>query len=73
MKYRVLFSLVMSFFLSLLMTLWVTYINLGTPAQFMEHWARAFLLAWPAAGFISFFAAPLAKRITSYFLSCKLR
>ncbi|MBN4082276.1 DUF2798 domain-containing protein [Mariprofundus ferrooxydans] len=69
MKHSILFSFVMSFFLSALMTLWVTYINLGIPAQFIEYWVKAFLLAWPVAALIAFVMAPLAKSITNYLLS----
>ncbi|WP_255377251.1 DUF2798 domain-containing protein [Photobacterium sp. J15] len=54
----------MSFFLSSLMTLWVTYINLGSTSEFLNLWGHAFLLAWPAAGVISFFISPLAQTIT---------
>ncbi|WP_275664321.1 DUF2798 domain-containing protein [Shewanella insulae] len=54
----------MSFQLSSLMTLWVTYINLGISPEFLTSWGHAFLLAWPAAGMISFFTSPLAKSIT---------
>ncbi|WED25928.1 DUF2798 domain-containing protein [Vibrio sp. DW001] len=64
MKQRVLFTVIMSFFLSSLMTLWVTYINLGYTPEFLDMWRNAFLLAWPAAGIISFIISPLALRIT---------
>ncbi|WP_293138626.1 DUF2798 domain-containing protein [Moritella sp.] len=53
----------MSFFLSSLMTLWVTYINLGYTPDFLNMWGHSFLLAWPAAGLISFITSPLAQRI----------
>ncbi len=64
MKQRILFTVIMSFFLSSLMTLWVTYINLGSTPNFLQLWGHAFLLAWPAAAVISFFTAPLAQVIT---------
>jgi len=64
MKQRILFTLIMSFFLSSLMTLWVTYINLGSSPDFLKLWGHAFLLAWPDAGVISFFTSPLAQTIT---------
>ncbi|MGF1908644.1 DUF2798 domain-containing protein [Vibrio kasasachensis] len=46
------------------MTLWITYLNLGSTPDFLSLWGRAFLLAWPAAGVISFFVSPLAQTIT---------
>ncbi|WP_428796293.1 DUF2798 domain-containing protein [Vibrio kasasachensis] len=64
MKQRILFTVIMSFFLSSLMTLWITYLNLGSTPDFLSLWGRAFLLAWPAAGVISFFVSPLAQTIT---------
>lgn len=64
MKQRITFSIIMSFFLSSLMTLWVTYINLGNTPEFWSLWWGAFLLAWPAAAVISFFASPLAHTLT---------
>ncbi|WP_082856140.1 DUF2798 domain-containing protein [Vibrio sp. HI00D65] len=65
MKRRVLFSTIMSFFLSSLMTLWVTYLNIGSSPVFFKLWVNAFLLAWPAAGIISFFFSPFAQKITN--------
>ncbi|WP_428033636.1 DUF2798 domain-containing protein [Amphritea sp.] len=65
MKHRILFSIIMSFFLSSLMTLWITYINLGMSNTFVYSWLHAFILAWPAAGTISFFAAPVSQKITA--------
>ncbi|WP_417790459.1 DUF2798 domain-containing protein [Terasakiella pusilla] len=61
MKQRLVFSLVMSLILSFLMTLWVTWINLGFIPDFVSQWLRAFGMAWPAAAVISFFTAPLVQ------------
>jgi len=64
MKHKILFTLIMSFILSSLMTCWITYINLGLSEQFLAQWGNAFLLAWPAAGIISFLCVPVANKIT---------
>ncbi|MFB9191105.1 DUF2798 domain-containing protein [Vibrio ostreicida] len=64
MKQRVVFTVIMSFFLSSLMTLWVTYLNLGNGPEFLRSWGQAFLFAWPAAGVISFLLSPVAHRLT---------
>ncbi|BBN83653.1 hypothetical protein PA25_36380 [Pseudoalteromonas sp. A25] len=69
LKHRVTFTLLLSFFLSVLMTLWVTYINLGVSAHFFANWGKAFVLAWPAAAVISFFSAPIAQKITNKLIS----
>lgn len=48
-KFRVFNTAVMSFLLSMLMTLWVTWINLGFIDDFMSRWLEAWMLAFPAA------------------------
>ncbi|WP_293267832.1 DUF2798 domain-containing protein [Neptunomonas sp.] len=58
MKQRIIFAVMMSFLLSFFMTCWVTWINLGWTENFLTHWLHAFILAWPAAGLISFFIGP---------------
>lgn len=45
----------MSFILCLLMTAWLTLINVGLTQTLLSEWAHAFLLAWPVAFVISFF------------------
>ncbi|MCE2029425.1 DUF2798 domain-containing protein [Marinibactrum sp. C21] len=50
------------------MTLWITYINIGVGSGFVSKWLFAFLLAWPAAGIISFVVSPIAQRITAAIL-----
>jgi len=64
MKQRLVFSVLMSFVLSFLMTLWVTWINLGLVDGFAGYWFQAFLLAWPTAALISFATAPSVQRLT---------
>lgn len=64
MKRRIVFTIIMSFFLSSLMTLWITYINLGATIGFISLWGHAFVMAWPAAAVISFFTSPLAQKLT---------
>lgn len=62
-KLRLFNTAVMSMLLSLLMTLWVTWINLGAVGGFVTHWLRAWILAWPAA----FFCVLLLARPVSVF------
>ena len=64
MKQRIIFSIIMSLILSFLMTCWITFINLGISDNFIAQWMHAFLLAWPAAGLISFLFAPTAQKLT---------
>ncbi|MBR0573242.1 MULTISPECIES: DUF2798 domain-containing protein [Pasteurellaceae] len=49
LKFRLFNSAVMSFLLSMLMTLWVTWINLGFVDDFLSRWLKAWGLAFPAA------------------------
>ncbi len=48
-KFRMFNTAVMSVLLSLMMTLWVTWINLGFVDDFVLRWMKAWLLAFPAA------------------------
>ncbi len=47
--FRLFNTAVMSLLLSLMMTLWVTWINLGFVDDFFMRWMKAWLLAFPAA------------------------
>ncbi|MGO2353837.1 MAG: DUF2798 domain-containing protein [Marinomonas foliarum] len=58
MKHRILFAILMSFTLSLVMSAWITFLNIGARADFIELWMHFWVLAWPAAGIISFIAGP---------------
>lgn len=64
MKQRIVFAITMSFILTILMTGWVTMINLGFSEHYLTSWAKAFSLSWPAACIFSFIIAPVVQRIT---------
>ena len=64
LRSRIIQSALMSLALSLLMTCWVTFINLGLSDQFIFKWGKAFLLAWPAAFTIAFTMGPLVMKLT---------
>lgn len=69
MKHRIIFAVLMSFTLSLFMSAWITYMNIGLPSDFVSYWMNAWALAWPAAGIISFVVGPflhsLAQKIAN--------
>ncbi|TYL46525.1 DUF2798 domain-containing protein [Marinomonas sp. IMCC 4694] len=69
MKHRIIFAVLMSFTLSLFMSAWITYVNIGVTSEFVSFWMHAWVLAWPAAGLISFIAGPflhgLAQKIAN--------
>lgn len=66
LRTRLIAALLMSFSLSLLMSCWVTFINLGLTEDFVAHWLKAFKLAWPAAALIAFFLGPFVQKATAF-------
>lgn len=66
LKTRLIAALLMSFSLSLLMSCWVTFINLGLAEAFVTQWMKAFQLAWPAAALIAFFLGPAVQKATAF-------
>ncbi len=64
MKQRLWFTALMSFVLSILMTCWVTWLNLGAVPDFINYWMKAFSFAWPAAAVISFIFGPGVHRLS---------
>lgn len=66
LRLRLIFALLMSCLMSLLMTAWVTWLNLGSGPVFLPHWGRAFIAAWPAAFGIVVLLAPTVQRCSLY-------
>ncbi len=50
--------------MAFLMTGFVTWLNLGMPANFIYLWARAFIIAWPLAAMAAYIAIPIAQKLT---------
>lgn len=65
MTHRIIFSLLMSFQLSVLMTAWITWMNLGFTEDYVSNWFNAWILAWPAAAAISFAAGPKTHKLAT--------
>lgn len=63
MKHRFIFAILMSFVLTFFMSAWVTFINVGLIDDFVNYWMSAWLLAWPAAGLISFISGPRIHKL----------
>ena len=63
---RFVFTFIFSFFLSLMMSAWVTYINLGFSAVFVDKWMIAFVNAWPAAFTVAFLLNKPVARLTEF-------
>lgn len=63
-KARFIFPIFLSGVMALLMTAFVTALNLGFPKDYLSHWMRAWVLAWPLAYCAAIIATPFAHRAT---------
>ena len=54
----------MSSVMVFMVTLLVTYLNLGFDPDFLHQWIKAYLIAWPVAGATCFLVMPPARRLT---------
>jgi hypothetical protein len=52
-----------------MVTLLVTYLNLGLRADFLFQWGKAFAIAWPVAATTAFLIMPIAQRATGRILA----
>jgi len=51
LRLRCTFAFLMSLVMTLLMSAWVTWLNIGLQADFLPRWRHAFFAAWPC-GFL---------------------
>jgi predicted membrane channel-forming protein YqfA (hemolysin III family) len=63
-KFHLVFSLVMGALMISLMTLVITFVNVGLVEDFVGRWLRAFLIAYVVGVPVIFFLAPMARKIT---------
>jgi len=63
-KTRLILVTLMTSVMVLMVTLIVTYINLGLRADFAFHWVKAFFIAWPIAAITGYIIMPAARHIT---------
>jgi len=63
-KARFILATVMSAVMVFMVTLLVTYLNLGFRADFLGQWAKAYIIAWPVAATTGFLVMPMARRVT---------
>ena len=64
MKARMILSLLMSSVMVLMVTLLVTFLNLGLAPDFLRQWLTAYFIAWPVAAATAFVIMPPARRLT---------
>jgi hypothetical protein len=63
-KTRLVLALIMSAAMALMVTLLVTFINLGMRSNFVFLWLKAYVIAWPIAAMTAFLFMPTARRLT---------
>jgi len=67
-KFHLVFSVVMGVLMISLMTLVITAVNIGFPANFLSQWGRAFVVAYVVGVPVIFFLAPVARKLTGRLL-----
>ena len=70
-KARFIRPVIVAAIMAFLMTAVITFINLGTPPDFLRRWMIAYAVAWPFATVAAFIAVPLADRATRWII-CRL-
>jgi hypothetical protein len=63
-KARLILALLMSSVMVFMVTLLVTFLNLGLRSDFLVQWVKAYLIAWPMAATTAFTIMPAARRLT---------
>ncbi len=63
-KARFILAAVMSSMMVFMVTLLVTWLNLGFRHDFFVQWVKAYFIAWPVAATTAFLVMPMARRAT---------
>ena len=63
-KARFILAATQSSMMVFMVTLVVTYLNLGLRPDFVLQWAKAYIVAWPVAACTAYLVMPLAQRVT---------
>jgi len=61
---RFITAVLMTAMMVFMVTLIVTYLNLGLAPGFLSQWARAYFISWPIAAITGFLVMPMARRGT---------
>jgi hypothetical protein len=62
-RVRALTAVFMTAVMVAMVTLIVTWLNLGFVAHFFREWARAFIIAWPIAAGTAYVVMPAARAL----------
>ncbi|MDP1531598.1 DUF2798 domain-containing protein [Rhodoferax sp.] len=63
-KFHLMFSLIMGAMMIFLMTLVITFVNVGLTDNFFQLWMKAFGIAYVVGVPVIFFLAPVARKLT---------
>lgn len=61
---RLILACIMTAVMVFMVTLIVTFINLGLRSDFLLQWAKAYIIAWPIAAATAFLVMPPSRRLT---------
>ena len=61
---RFILAVLMTAVIVCMVTLVVTFINLGLRSDFLLQWAKAYLISWPIAALTAFLIMPATRRLT---------
>ncbi|MDO8878695.1 MAG: DUF2798 domain-containing protein [Pseudolabrys sp.] len=61
---RFILAALMTAVMVFMVTLIVTFLNLGLRSDFLRQWATAYVIAWPIAAATAFVVMPPARRAT---------
>lgn len=61
---RLILAVLMTAVMVCMVTLVVTFINLGLRGDFVLQWAKAYFISWPVAAVTAFLIMPAARRLT---------
>ena len=61
---RLILACIMTAVMVFMVTLIVTFINLGLRSDFLVQWAKAYIIAWPIAAATAFLVMPAARQAT---------
>ena len=64
-KAKIVFPVVITAIIVFAVSRVVTFINIGFRADYLSQWMRAFVMGWPVAALVAFFAIPFARRVTA--------
>jgi hypothetical protein len=64
-KARLILAATMSSMMVFMVTLIVTFLNLGVPSDFILQWVKAYVVAYPIAAGTAYLIIPMARRFTT--------